>query len=184
MGVSGVTSGSSSGPCIRSPTRLRPAPILPPGCSTLKWLAVNPRRSSKATAKASPSAICSRGRGGRHVERLGGFRGGREAEHDVGGMAERRVGRGDGDQGNRETLGVGDDRRELARLAGLGQRHHDIVGSDHAQVAVGGLGGMNELAPARQWRPASRRSCAPHGRTCRRRSAPRAPWRRPGSPPP
>ena len=44
----------------------------------------------------------------------------------------------------REALGVGDDVGQLARLAGLGQRQDHVVRADHAEVAVAGLGGMDE----------------------------------------
>ena len=68
MGVAGPTIGNSWEPCIRSPTVRSMAPSLPPGCSTRKsggpW---KPRRSSSATASASPSASC------RVVEVVGAF---------------------------------------------------------------------------------------------------------------
>ena len=85
------------------------------------------------------------GRCGRRIERIGGFRGFGQDQHDVGGMAQRAVRHGgDGDQRDRETLGVADDRSEFAGLAGLGQRHHHVVDANHAQVAMGGLGGVDE----------------------------------------
>src|SRR5690606_16487901 len=56
MGVSARTSGRSA--CIRSPTVRSMAPSLPPGWKVRKSPAVKPRRSIRATARASPRAIC------------------------------------------------------------------------------------------------------------------------------
>ncbi len=56
--VVGDTKGSSASVCIRSPTVRSIAPMRPPGCSRRNSLAVKPRRSSSATARASPRAIC------------------------------------------------------------------------------------------------------------------------------
>ena len=49
--LTGAASGSSSRPCIRSPTVRSMAPSLPPGWKVRKCSAVKPRRSSRATAR-------------------------------------------------------------------------------------------------------------------------------------
>ena len=59
IAMSAGTSGSISGPCIRSSTRLSWAPSLPPGWNTWKSSEPKPRSSITATARASPSARVS-----------------------------------------------------------------------------------------------------------------------------
>ncbi len=49
-------SGKASPSCIRSATRSKLFPILPPGCRTRKSCGENPFRSRRATASASPIA--------------------------------------------------------------------------------------------------------------------------------
>jgi hypothetical protein len=63
----------------------------------------------------------------------------------VGGLGQRRGGvAGHRDQRNALLLDGGQQGQQLLGLAGVGQRQHHVVLGDHAQVAVGGLGGMHE----------------------------------------
>ena len=47
------------------------------------------------------------------------------------------------DDRDAKALGIGDEVRELRRLAGPGQRQDDVVRVDHAEVAVARLAGMD-----------------------------------------
>ena len=51
---------------------------------------------------------------------------------------------GDGDQCQGEAAAVGDEIGELDGFARVRQRQHDVAGDDHAEVAVRGLGGVDE----------------------------------------
>ncbi len=69
----------------------------------------------------------------------------RQADHHAGFTRQRRIEAGrDGDQRDGEAAGIGDDALELGRLARPRQRHHHVVRRDHAEVAVIGLGRMDE----------------------------------------
>ena len=46
--------------------------------------------------------------------------------------------------GMREAAGVGDEVGELGGLAGVREQQHHVVGGDHAEVAVAGLGRVDE----------------------------------------
>ena len=85
-------------------------------------------------------------RRGRRSEPVGaGLRRARHRETDVGLAAERAVGlSGHGDQRNGVALGEGDDRRQFRRLARPGDGQHDIADLHHAEVAVTGLGRVDE----------------------------------------
>src|SRR5580692_9442766 len=56
MRVAGVTQGSASPECINDSTRASRFPNFPPGCKLAKSSSLNPRRSLKVTASASPNA--------------------------------------------------------------------------------------------------------------------------------
>ena len=89
-------------------------------------------------------------------ERGGGARGRRESERtgfgvdarvemDVGGLRERALlVAGDRDERGARALDVRQERHELVGLAGIGEHEHDVVGRDHAEVAVHRLGGVHE----------------------------------------
>ena len=69
----------------------------------------------------------------------------RQAKHDVGGLAERAFGIDrDRDEHDAETARIIDQVLQFLGLAGPGQRQHDVVRRDHAEVAMAGVGGMNE----------------------------------------
>ena len=66
-------------------------------------------------------------------------------DHPVGVLPERRVGfAGEGDQRHAQALQHRHDDIELVALAGVGNRDHGVAFGDHAEVAVAGLGGVNE----------------------------------------
>ena len=85
-----------------------------------------------------------RGGGGREVVRAGLARL-RQGEHHVRGAAERAVGfRRDGDEADVEAAGIVDEVLELHGLARPRQCHDEIVGRDHAEVAVARLARVHE----------------------------------------
>src|SRR3984885_142539 len=85
-----------------------------------------------------------RGGGGGKVVRAG-LAGLRQRQRDIGGLAQGGGAvRRHRDQRNAEARGVGDQRLHLGLLAGPRQRHDDVVGGDHAEVAMAGLGGVDE----------------------------------------
>ena len=108
--------------------------------------AVNPRRVSSATASASPSAICivvdwwsARAPSGRLQPRRAAAaqRRPRVASVDCGAG-------GDGDQRQAEAAGMGDEIGQFGGFAGIGQSQHRVAGDDHAQIAMRGLGRVDE----------------------------------------
>jgi hypothetical protein len=86
---------------------------------------------------------CRRG-GGCEAHRTG-LRLRRQHERDIGHARERALGpAGDGDERECEAARVGGDVGEFGRLAAVGEREHGIAGDDHAEVAMRGLGGVDE----------------------------------------
>ena len=51
---------------------------------------------------------------------------------------------GEGDQRRAQPLDQRQQGEEFVGFARVGQRHHHVLGGDHAHVAVAGLGGMDE----------------------------------------
>ena len=85
-----------------------------------------------------------RGGGGREVMRAGLARL-RQRQRDVGGLRQRGFPLcRHRDHRNAETLGIGDEVLHLRLLAGPGQRQDDVLGGDHAEIAVARLRGVNE----------------------------------------
>ncbi len=69
----------------------------------------------------------------------------RQRQRDIGGLGQRRGGLGgDRDHADPEALGIGNEVFHLRLLAGPRQGHDDIVGRDHAEIAMAGLCGMDE----------------------------------------
>ena len=60
------------------------------------------------------------------------------------GEAGVRIAR-DGDERRALALERGDDGEKLVGFAGVRDGEHDVVGRDHAEVAVGGFSGMHEV---------------------------------------
>jgi hypothetical protein len=59
---------------------------------------------------------------------------------------ERAVGiGGEGDQPDAKAAGIADEGGELRRLARPGERDHDVLRADHAEIAVARLGRMDEM---------------------------------------
>ena len=86
-----------------------------------------------------------RRRGGRGEPVGAGLRRARHRETNVGLAAERAVGLGGHrDQRNGVALGESHDRRQFRRLARPGDGQHDVADLHHAEVAVTGLGRMDE----------------------------------------
>jgi len=68
-----------------------------------------------------------------------------QRQRDVRRLAQGRIAfRGHRDQRDAETLGIGDEVLHLRLLAGPRQRHDDIVGCDHAEIAVACFRGVDE----------------------------------------
>lgn len=88
---------------------------------------------------------CGRGRGRRQIERAG-FAADVAVEMHIGVLGEAgvRVAR-DGDERRALALERGDDGEKLVGFAGVRDGEHDVVGRDHAEVAVGGFSGMDEV---------------------------------------
>jgi hypothetical protein len=85
----------------------------------------------------------------------------RQREHDVGRSPERAVAHGsDGDQPDAEAARIVDQVLELDGLARPRQRHDDVVGRDHAEIAVACLARMHEEG-GRAGRGERRRDLAP-----------------------
>ena len=85
-----------------------------------------------------------RRRGGRKPVRAG-LLDTRQDQRRVGGLRQRRIGaRGDRDERHAEPARVEHDVLELDGLARPGHGHHHVFRDDHAQIAVAGLGGMDE----------------------------------------
>ncbi len=132
-------------PCIRSLTLSRRAPSLPPGWKTRKSEAVKPRRSSSATASASPSASWMR------VDVVGASPFG-QASSTLGNCSTISAARpsalfgigGDGDERHGEAAGIIDHVAKLGGLAGPGQGDQHVIRRDHAEIAMAGLGSMHE----------------------------------------
>jgi hypothetical protein len=156
IGVASTVSGSSSRAVHQVADRAQHGAQLAAGVEDAEVAGVKPRRSSRATARASPRAIC------RVVEVVGaltsavasGASG--SSSTTVGGPAQRAVGAAVmRDQRDREALGVGQDVGQLADLAGFRQRQHDVAGptmprspwlasagvDEHGRRAGGGQGG-------------------------------------------
>ncbi len=138
-------------------------PRLPPGCERAKSSAVKPRASSSATASASPIASVA------VVLAVGARLSGQASSATltssatVAARAERRVAvAGQGDQRHAEAL----QERAAGAPAPAVSPEFDSASTtsargDHAEVAVAGLGGVQEERRAcRCWR-GSRRSCRP-----------------------
>ena len=87
----------------------------------------------------------SGGRGGSTVQRIG-FRHERQQEGMRGVFAEQtvRVAR-HAYQRNISPHGIQHDVREFRRIAGIGKGQNRVAGGKHAQVAVAGFAGMNEI---------------------------------------
>ncbi len=141
----GGASGTASPVCIRSRTRRRRVPSRPPGWIWWKSAAVKPRRVSSATASASPSAICMVVEvvGARPIGQASAAAGRVRATSAARG--QRRAGaRGDRHQRQAEAARVRDQVGQFGGLARIGQRQHRVARHDHAQVAVRGLGRVDE----------------------------------------
>ena len=81
----------------------------------------------------------ARGRAGRLPRSTAGV------EMDVGLARQGRVRiAGHRDQLGALALDQRHDRQQFGALAGIGQRDHDVVARDHAEIAVAGFGGMDE----------------------------------------
>ena len=123
--------------------------------------AVKPRLSSSAIASASPSASCISDEvvGARLCGQASRACG--SASTTSAALAERAVGvGGDGDQPDAEAARIVDQVLELGGLARPGQRHDDVVGRDHAEVAVARFARMHEEG-RRSGRGEGRRDLAP-----------------------
>src|ERR1700746_3915372 len=140
MRVPTVASGISPPVCMMSRTNLSIAPSRPPGWNLLKSTAVKPRLSSSATASASPRAACISG-----AVVGAGSAPLRPRQYDVGRSAERAVAdRGDGNEPDAEAARVIDQILELDRLSRPRQRHDDVIGRNHAEIAMTGFAGVHE----------------------------------------
>jgi hypothetical protein len=85
-----------------------------------------------------------RGGGRREVMRTS-LAGLRQRQRDIGGLAQGGVAfRRHRHQRDAEALGIGDEVLHLGLLAGPRQGHDDVIGGDHAEVAVAGFGGVHE----------------------------------------
>ncbi len=74
-----------------------------------------------------------------------GLFGARQQQHDVGLLAERRLGaRRDRDQRHGEAARIGDQRLQFHRLARPRQRQDEVIARDHAEIAVRGFARMHE----------------------------------------
>ena len=141
---SGATRGRSSPLCISCSTRSSWLPSLPPGWNTAKSRAEKPRRSSSATASASPSASMQVVEvvGARPIGQASPTSG--SSRHEVGRLGQRARRPADhADQRDREPPRVEDQVAQLGGLAGVRQRQHRVLRRDHAEVAVAGLGRMD-----------------------------------------
>ena len=139
-----ATIGRRSPVCMTSRTSLSCAPSLPPGWKTPKV----PRREAPPLEQRDGERVAERelhGRRGRRREPVrAGLLGFRDGKADVRLPAEGRGGfRGHADDRDAEALGIGDEVRELGRLAGPGQRQDGVVRVDHAEVAVARLAGVD-----------------------------------------
>lgn len=75
-----------------------------------------------------------------------GFLADGQGEADGGGGAKGAFGAGgERDEGDLEAGGVGDDVGELGSFAGPGEGEHRVGVADHAEVAVAGFGGVDEV---------------------------------------
>jgi hypothetical protein len=84
-----------------------------------------------------------RGRGGEIV--WTGLARLRQRQRDIGGLGQCRGSfGGDRDHADLEPLGIGDEVLHLRLLAGPRQRHDDVVGRDHAEIAMAGFSGVDE----------------------------------------
>jgi len=92
-----------------------------------------------------PQRKLRRGAGGRgEVERAGLLRHA-VRQHQIGVRRQRRLGpAGHADQRHAQALQGRQDGRQLVALAGVGNRQHHVAAGDHAEVAVAGLGGVDE----------------------------------------
>ena len=138
-------SGRRRPACISDSTRMSFRPRRPPGCRSAKWSA------SKAFAlrQRHRQGVAQRQRRGgagrrRQVHRTRLFRD-VAAQRHVGRLAQRRLRvPGHRDQPRADPTNRLEQPDELVRLAAVGQREHHVVGLDDAEVAVNGLGGVQE----------------------------------------
>ena len=157
---------------ITSATRVsRRRPSAPPGCERAKSSAEKPRASSSASASASPSASAA------VVLAVGASPSGQASASTAASrctsaacaselcslpviaMSVRAL-----------ALQMRRQRDELVGLAGIRQHHDDVVGRDHAEVAVAAPRPDARRTPACRWTRAWRRACARCGPTCRCRT--------------
>ena len=96
-------------------------------------------------ASASPNAICMVVEvvGARRFGQASSARGSTSAMSAALARALSAF-RGDRDQGQAEALAVVDHVAKFGRLARPGKRQHGVAFRDHAEVAVAGLGGVQE----------------------------------------
>ena len=81
----------------------------------------------------------------RHEVHRTGFLGDGAVERDVGGLGERRRGiAGDGDEPRAEAADRFEQPQQLLGLAAVRERNHHVVVADGAEIAVRGLGGVQE----------------------------------------
>jgi hypothetical protein len=139
------TRGLRSPVRISSPTFIRRRPRSPPGWKRAKSSGPKRRPSCTTSASASPSASIA------VVDALGarpvrtGFVDAAELEHQVGVLAERRVGvLGDRDHRHTDRLHVRQHHQQFLGLARLRERQQHVARIDAAEVAVDGLGRVQE----------------------------------------
>ena len=121
------------------------APSRPPGCSRPKSTGGEAAAfQERDRERVAERELHERGGGRRQIVRAG-FARLRQHQRHVGGLAERAGGvRGDGDEADPEAPRIVDQVLELGGFARPGQRHDDVVGRDHAEIAVACLAGMDE----------------------------------------
>ena len=138
--------GRAAPVCMTSRTNLSMAPSRPAGMQEAEVergeAAAFEQRDGERVAERK---LHQRGRGGREIVRAGLARL-RQGEHHVRGAAERALRlRRHGDEPDAEAPRIVDQVLELRGLARPRQRHDQVVGRDHAEVAVARLARMHEI---------------------------------------
>jgi len=107
------------------------------------------RREAAAFEQRDSERIADRGLhqrgGGRRQNVRTGFAHLRQLQHDPCGLAQRgRCTRSHRNHGNRKAGRIIDQVLHVGLLAGPRQRDDNVVGRDHAEITMAGLGGVHE----------------------------------------